>query len=64
MYSVVRSVMKHNSKLSNSIHSHLGVQQGDPSSSLLFMMFVNDIVTSLKTDIEVFLSIVSYTICR
>ena len=52
MYSVVRSVIKHNGKLSNSIHSHLGVKQGDPSSSLLFMMFVNDIVKSVKTDLD------------
>ena len=57
MYSVVRSVIKHNSKLSNSIHSHLGVKQGDPSSSLLFMMFINDIVTSVRTDIEGLFSI-------
>ena len=57
MYSVVRSVIRHNSKLSNSNNSYLGVKQEDPSSSLLFMMFINDIVTSVRTDIEGLFSI-------
>ena len=49
MYSVVRSVIKHNRRLSSCIQSHLGVKRGDTSSSLLFMMFVNDIVTNINT---------------
>ena len=52
MYSRVRSIIKHNHQLSNVITSNLGVKQGDPSSSLLFMMFVNDIVTSINTDLD------------
>ena len=52
MYSRVCSIIKHNHQLSNVITSNLGVKQGDPSSSLLFMMFVNDIVTSINTDLD------------
>ena len=28
------------------------MKQGDPSSSLLFMMFVNDIITRINTDLD------------
>ena len=51
MYSVVRSVIKHNRRF------RTGVKQGDPSSSLLFMMFVNDIVTNINTDLQGLFSI-------
>ena len=57
MYATVRSIIKHNHQLSNTITSNLGVKQGDPSSSLLFMMFVNDIVTSINTDLDGIFSI-------
>ena len=56
-YATVRSIIKHNHQLSNTITSNLGVKQGDPSSSLLFMMFVNDIVTSINTDLDGIFSI-------
>ena len=52
MYSTARSIIKHNRQISNTITSNLGVKQGDPSSSLLFMMFVNDIITSINTDLD------------
>ena len=52
MYSTVRSIIKHNRQTSNTITSNLGVKQGDPSSSLLFMMFVNNIITSINTDLD------------
>ena len=52
MYAVVKSAVKHQGNISNNIHSQLGVKQGDPSSSLLFMMFVNDILTTINTELE------------
>ena len=52
MYATVRSIIKHNGQLSNTMTSNLGVKQGDPSSSLLFMMFVNDIVTNINIDLD------------
>ena len=39
-------------KFHRCIHSYLGVKQGDPSSSLLFMMFVNDIISNINTNLE------------
>ena len=52
MYNSVRSIIKHNREKSASINSYLGVKQGDPSSSLLFMMFVNDIIANIKTNLD------------
>ena len=52
MYSTVRAIIKHNRQTSNEINLNSGVKQGDPSSSLLFMMFVNDIVSSINTDLN------------
>ena len=47
-YTNVRSVIKHNRQTSPTITPYLGVKQGDPRSSLLFMMFVNGIVASIN----------------
>lgn len=53
MYNTVRSAIKHNGKFHSScIDSHLGVKQGDPSSSLLFMMFVNDIMNNINSNLN------------
>ena len=52
MYSVVRAVVKHNHETSESIDIQLGVKQGDPSSSLLFMLFVNDILSNINSDLD------------
>ena len=38
--------------MSNNINSQLGVKHGDPSSSLLFMMFLNDILVNINSDLE------------
>ena len=40
MYKVVKSGVKYNGNISSKTNSQLGVKQRDPSSSLLFMMFV------------------------
>ena len=52
MYSVVRSVVKHKQETSYSIDIQLGVEQGDPSSSLLFMLFVNYIIDNINTNLD------------
>ena len=52
MYSSVRSAVKHNGNISEKIQSTSGVKQGDPSSSLLFMYFVNDVIQNINTNIE------------
>ena len=52
MYSSVKSAVKHKGEISATIDSKLGVKQGDPSSSLLFMMFVNDIISNINTNLE------------
>ena len=49
MYSVVRTVVKHKQETKDIIDIQLGVKQGDPSSFVLFMLFVNDIVYNIKT---------------
>ena len=57
MYSVVRSVVKHKQETQYIIDIQLGVKQGDPSSFVLFMLFVNDIVDNIKTNLEGILTI-------
>ena len=52
MYSVVCTVVKHNHETSESISIQLGVKQGDPSSSLLFMLFVYDILSNINSDLD------------
>ena len=44
-------------KLSIYLSIYLGVKQGDPSSSLLFMMFLNDIMININTDLDGFFTI-------
>ena len=57
MYRVVKSAVKYNGIISNNINSQLGVKRGDPSSSLLFMMFVNDTLANINSDLEGIFSI-------
>ena len=52
MYLVLKSAIRYNRHISNSLNSQLGVKQGDPSSSLLFMMFVNDILANINSNLE------------
>ena len=44
MYSTVKAAVKFNNHVSSTIDSYFGVKKGDPNSSLLFIMFVNDII--------------------
>ena len=43
MYSVVKSCIRYKHRYSEFIESHLGVKQCDPSSPMIFMMFVNSV---------------------
>ena len=57
MYSSVKSSVKHKSKLSGCIFSNVDVKQGDPSSSLLCLFFLNDILDNIDTNIPGLLDI-------
>ena len=52
MYSVVKACIKYKGRRSDFIDSHFGVKQGDPSSPLLFMMFINDINQCINDDLD------------
>ncbi|MES9880358.1 MAG: reverse transcriptase family protein [Sedimenticola sp.] len=52
MYSVVRSCIRFNSSKSDFFSSHIGVKQGDPSSALMFMMFINDISQNINSNLD------------
>ena len=45
MYSTVKACVQHNSTYSPFFDSNIGVTQGDQCSSLLFLLFINDILT-------------------
>ena len=52
MHSSVKSAVRLNNQTSENINSHAGLKQGDPCSSILFMMFVNDIIESIDSNTE------------
>ena len=52
MCSTVRSYVRCNNEISYFILSNTGVKRGDPSSLLLAMVFMNDIVNYINSDIE------------
>ena len=51
MYITVKSCVKYKSSYSNFFDSTVGLKQGDPSSPLLFMLFVNDINDNINNDL-------------
>ena len=52
MYSVVKACIRYNNRCSEFIDSQLGIKQGDPSSPMLFMMFLNDINQCINIDLD------------
>ena len=52
MYSVVKSCIRYRSSLSGFLNSNIGLKQGDPSSPLMFMLFINDIIQNINSDID------------
>ena len=52
MYDVVRACVRYNSSRSNFFNSQTGLKQGDPSSPLLFMMFINDLIDNINADLD------------
>ena len=52
MYNCVRSCIRYKGSKSSFINSKNGVKQGDPSSSLLCLFFLNDIIQHINTNID------------
>ena len=52
MYSVVRSCVRFKSAKSRFFTSYNGLKQGDPSSPLLFMLFINDIIQNIHVGLN------------
>ena len=51
----VKVCIRHNQSYSDFISLHFGVMQGDPSSPMIFMTFMNDITQSINSNLnEVF----------
>ena len=51
MYTTVKSCIRFKSTYSSFFNSYAGLKQGDPSSPLLFMLFVNDIIDNINADL-------------
>ena len=52
MYTVVKSCVKDGSNTSRFFNSYNVLKQGDPISPLLFMLFINDIVQNINTNLD------------
>ena len=44
--------IKHNNSYSAFIYFELGVKQGDPSSPMIFMMFINDLNENINNNLN------------
>lgn len=52
MYNTVKAAVRFNSETSSFFNSNIGVKQGDPSSTILFLYFINDITNNFNCEIE------------
>ena len=57
MYNTVKSCARYKSSNSTFSSSTVGLKQGDQSSPLLFMLFVNDIIDNINVDLSNIFSI-------
>ena len=57
MYTVVKSCIRYRSSQSMFFDSFIGLKQGDPSSPLMFMFFINDITQNINVDLDGLFSI-------
>ena len=60
MYSTVKQCVRYNGNMSDFFSSHIGLKQGDPSLSLMFIMFVNDILSCINTDLDGIFTVESF----
>ena len=52
MYTVVKAYIRHYRSYSEFIDSHFGVKQGDPSSPMIFIIFLNDLEESIRDGLD------------
>ena len=52
MYLTVKSSVRYQSCLSDFITSNVGVKKGDPTSSILSLFYLNDILDNIKSDVN------------
>ena len=52
IYKSVKACIKYNNKLSDFMKSDSGLKQGEPLSPILFMFFINDIITCIEPHAE------------
>jgi len=52
MYNVVKACVKYKGNTSEFFASKVGIKQGDPSSSLMFLFFINDITNCINDELD------------
>jgi len=52
MYNAVKASVRYQSELSPFFTSNIGIEQGDPSSSLMFLYYVNDTLSNINSNID------------
>ena len=52
MYTCVKACVRLNNEFSPFFDSKSGVKQGDPSSPITFMMFVNDLMRNIDDNVD------------
>ena len=57
MYRVVKACVSYKSENSSFFTSNIGVKQSDPSSGLMFLFSINDILTNINSNIDGFFTI-------
>ena len=63
MYSAVKTCVRYKSKLSGFFDSDIGVKQGDPCSTILFLFFINYILNNLNTNIDNLFTVDKLKVC-